>query len=363
MASFARSFKPSAALLSPRCRPVMTGRTLSNSSELSLAPNAVSAHQTDYFVDHPVTSIPNSSSLSPTVEPVLDEAPQSITGSREFPFNSPRANGSNPITIEIPKPRRDFSSGSTDTPPEPLSARGDLPGAYFPLHEDPKERVRRPHPFACESTHLHHNWVSDSVVMQAERARSPHATMSASVSHSITPVSSYIAPGFHDAPLPLGKYYPTNYEQKKSQQETRILHSTLAGPSSAPSSVKSDHASQAWAASRRSDNPQMEMRRRMLQYQRDMVAQATMVLGDTTRAASPGVSLNGLPIKDMWLSGTMSNKPLSPRLYPLGSPGPVTPMELESSDGSCLDPGTNCSWKGGLGPPSARTNSIRSISD
>ena len=29
----------------------------------------------------------------------------------------------------------------------------------------------------------------------------------------------------------------------------------------------------------------------------------------------------------------MAHKPLSPRLAPLGSPGPVTPMSLESSDG------------------------------
>ncbi|KAG6000400.1 hypothetical protein E4U43_001611 [Claviceps pusilla] len=359
MASFARSFKPPAALLSPRRRPGMTGRTLSNSSELSLGPSAVSAHQTDYFVDHAVTSAPNSLlSLSPACGPVsaLEEGPQSIAGSPDLSSNSSRAHRSNPIAIEIPKPRRNFSSGPTCTPPppEPLSARGDLPGAYFPLHEDPRERVRRPHPFASESAHLHQNWLSDSMTMQTERARSSHGFMSSSVTHSSTPVSSYIAPGFHDAPLPLGKYYPTNYEQQHPRHDvSKSLHSTFAAPSSASSSVKSDLAPQARAELRRSESPQMEMRRRMQQYQRDMVAQATMVLGATTRTASPGVSLNGLPIKDIWLSGSMPNKPLSPRLHPLGSPGPVTPMELESSGRTCFDVAAKSPSKSGLAPPRA----------
>ncbi|KAG5979049.1 hypothetical protein E4U55_005627 [Claviceps digitariae] len=357
MASFARSFKPPAALLSPRCRPGMTGRTLSNSSDLSLAPNTVSAHQTDYFVDHPVASPLNSSSLSPTVGSLLEERPQSIAGSPEVSSTTPRANSSKPIPIEIPKPRRNFSSGPIGTPPpEPLSARGDRPGAYFPLHEDPRERVRRPHPFACEPAHLHQNWASDPITMQAERARSSHASMSASVTRSSTPVSCYIAPGFHDAPLPLGKYYPTNYEHQHAQQ-SNFPRSTLVSPSSTSSSVKSDHAPHARAESRRSENPHIDMRRRMQQYQRDMIAQAAMVLDSTTRAASPGVSLNGLPIKDIWLSGSMSNKPLSPRLHPLGSPGPVTPMELESSGGIYHDSGTRSPTKSGLAPPSgARPN-------
>ncbi|KAG5928269.1 hypothetical protein E4U53_002713 [Claviceps sorghi] len=355
MATFARSFKSPAALLSPCRRPGMTGRTLSNSSELSLGSNAGSAHQMDYFVDHPARSISNSSSLSPAFGLVLEDESPSVAGSPDVSFDSPRANTSLPITIEIPKPRK-FGSSPACTPPEPLSARGDLPGAYFPLHEDPKERVRRPHPFACESAHLRPKRVSDPITMQAERVRSSQASMSASVTHSSTSVSSYIAPGFHDAPLPLGKYYPTNYEQQHPQKESKSRHTTLAAPSSASSSVKSDHAPQGWIESRRSESPQLEMRRRMQQYQRDMIAQATMVLGATTRTASPGVSLNGLPIKDIWLSGSAS-KPQSPRLHPLGSPGPVTPLELECSGGTWHGPGMKSSLpvsKNGLGSSGAR---------
>ena len=40
MASFARSFKPPASYLSPVRRPGMPGRTISNSSDLSLTSNA-----------------------------------------------------------------------------------------------------------------------------------------------------------------------------------------------------------------------------------------------------------------------------------------------------------------------------------
>ncbi|KAG6316741.1 hypothetical protein E4U44_000494 [Claviceps purpurea] len=338
MASFARSFKPPVALLSPHRRPRMTARTLSNSSELSLASIATSAHQTDYFVDRPVTSAPNSSSLSPTVGPLLEEGPQPVAGSNRVALDSPRANSNGPSPIDIPKPRK-ISSNRACTPLEPLSARGDLPGAYFPLHEDPKERIRRPHPFACEAAHSHPARVSDTVAMHAERARSSHASLSASVAHSSTPVLTYIAPGFHDAPLPLGKYYPTNYAQQHPHQDasphaTPVAQSVLC-------SVKSDSVvPQGRSELHRSESPQMDMRRRILQYQRDMIAQASMVLDATTRTASPGVSLNGLPIKDIWLSGTLSNKPSSPRLHPLGSPGPVTPMELDFNGCSYVENGT-----------------------
>ncbi|GAO13590.1 hypothetical protein UVI_02015370 [Ustilaginoidea virens] len=98
----------------------------------------------------------------------------------------------------------------------------------------------------------------------------------------------------------------------------------------------------------RGDNPQMQMRRRMLQYKRDMIAQATMFLGASTKTTKPGMSLSGLPIKDIWFPASASQRPLSPRLHPLGSPGPVTPMELESGGSSYLDRGVK------LPPPPAK---------
>lgn len=35
-------------------------------------------------------------------------------------------------------------------------------------------------------------------------------------------------------------------------------------------------------------------------------------------------------------NGNAENKPVSPRLAPLGSPGPVTPLELEQKEGYLL---------------------------
>lgn len=80
------------------------------------------------------------------------------------------------------------------------------------------------------------------------------------------------------------------------------------------------------------------MRRKMQQYQRDMIAQATMALGSSAKSTT-SLSLNGLPIKDTWITGSSPHKPRSPRLDPLGSPGPVTPMELESAGSSYLEKG------------------------
>lgn len=55
-----------------------------------------------------------------------------------------------------------------------------------------------------------------------------------------------------------------------------------------------------------------DIRKKLQQYQRDMVEQAALA----GRMTVPG-----------------TGKPPSPRLAPLGSPGPVTPMELEERAG------------------------------
>lgn len=61
-----------------------------------------------------------------------------------------------------------------------------------------------------------------------------------------------------------------------------------------------------------------------------MIAQAAMALGGS--AKKPGVLSGMLPVKDAWLAGA-AHRPVSPKLHPLGSPGPVTPMELEGGAG------------------------------
>jgi hypothetical protein len=88
------------------------------------------------------------------------------------------------------------------------------------------------------------------------------------------------------ASLPLGKYHPSNYP-------SRVKLPDQLGPQT--------HKRQ-----------KSDIKKKLQQYQRDMVEQATLA----GRLAMPG-----------------NMKPVSPRLAPLLSPGPVTPMELEERDG------------------------------
>jgi hypothetical protein len=93
--------------------------------------------------------------------------------------------------------------------------------------------------------------------------------------------------------MPLGKYHPSNYKNK-SKAVDKLSSLTPASPSQ-PQHVR-----------KKSD-----IKKKLQQYQKDMVEQAALA----GRMSFPGA------------------KPVSPRLLPLGSPGPVTPMELEESAG------------------------------
>ncbi|KJZ74326.1 hypothetical protein HIM_06332 [Hirsutella minnesotensis 3608] len=331
MASLARSFKPSAAYLSPRRRPAMPGRTLSNSSELSVASNSSAAHADD-AAHVQVSSAPGTPALA--TRGIDDEHPAFTN--KNSPDNStitsPKSADSRPIAIELPKIKK-LTAAPVYTPPEPLSARGDLPGGYFPMHEDPKGRVHRPHPFhhdASLSRHRLHQ--SDSAAMHADRK-----DLAASMAQSSMPVASYLAPGFHDSPLPLGKYYPSNYEQH--QRNKGKTHTRLTVADSLAASVKPDAHPPKYASHLSpGETPEAESRRKMQQYQRDMIAQAAMALGGSAKVVSKS-SLSSMPLKDVWLAAPSAHKPLSPRLHPLGSPGPVTPMDLESVAGGYLEKG------------------------
>jgi hypothetical protein len=169
------------------------------------------------------------------------------------------------------------------------------------------------------------------------------------MSGSHTPVSSYIPIGIHDsAALPLGKYYPSNYERRPVAGSSHLHPPIRVGVGQAAKSEPQvpiyRHDSSA-AHSRTSS----EVKRRLIQYQRDMVAQATVaasaLLANNESSASGGSTptpmLPGnitLPC-NVRLGQTIvkTHKPISPRLEPLGSPGPVTPMSLEvGSEGYLL---------------------------
>jgi hypothetical protein len=332
MASFARSFKPS-PFLSPRCRPALPGRTLSNSSELSLASNH-SARSED--IDEAVTSAPNTPGFFGVDHRATGKAGNDVSTS--YSSNSSQ---SRPIAIELPNSNQRTRSTSTQTPPAPLSGRGDLPGGYFPLHEDPKARVHRPHPFYQDSKLARHR----SITLAAESGpmheigTSPQPPATATVVDSNMPVASYYPAGFHDSPLPMGKYYPSNYEQRnKSRQNSQASMPQPTWSVQTPDSGASQPMTPSSPPKRVSE---AERRRKMLQYQRDMIAQATMALGSQGRGSPhPGFMLKGMPMKDLRFATSGAHKPHSPKLAPLGSPGPVTPMDLEAGGhSSYLDKG------------------------
>ncbi|KAK0390602.1 hypothetical protein NLU13_0106 [Sarocladium strictum] len=336
MASFARALK-SPSFLSPKRRPAMSGRTLSNSSDLSLASNhSGPSDEADFAFSAPGTP----ALLSPG-----EESSSNRQGNHDSIAVDPGCPPtSRPIAIELP-PTKKQSSSSTYTPTAPLSGRGDLPGGYFPLHEDPTDRVHRTHPFHHDTKAPPH---TVSAIPQAEHtdsrapARLQPTLVAASQQSASTQISSYLPAGFHDHPLPLGKYYPSNYESRTNStaQSNRPSSSNLMPPSSSSDSRITTRSSVSSSSATIQDS---EVRRKLLQYQRDMVAQATMaateVLGISTEGSTGSAALaqRNAALQELRLSAPASHKPISPRLLPLGSPGPVTPMELESAGTSYLD--------------------------
>jgi len=89
--------------------------------------------------------------------------------------------------------------------------------------------------------------------------------------------------------------------------------------SPAPTSVPAAPTNLEIPAMKKNKRPNHERRtsdvkRKLQQYQRDMIAQAR--LASSSHEGAVRVS-----------------KPISPRILPLGSPGPITPFELEESSG------------------------------
>lgn len=190
-----------------------------------------------------------------------------------------------------------------------------IPRAYFPLHEDPDLRVHHPHPFKHETKSFAgrpSSAMSHEFPMSQRRATSPGLS---EAGRGAT-VSSYIPAGFHDQPLPLGKYYPSNYENSSEALRSRgDSYSSDKAPF-----TRADSQASSYVPSR------SDSKKRLQQYQRDMITQASMAL-NSYKSTSPAMQ----SIPDICFGGSSPHKPMSPRLDPLGSPGPVTPMELETT--------------------------------
>ncbi|KAK3899315.1 hypothetical protein C8A05DRAFT_18230 [Staphylotrichum tortipilum] len=268
---------------------------------------------------------------------------------------------SKPIAIPLPPDRRqDPLCASASTPPAPLSARGDLPGGYFPLHEDPDSRLHIPHPFHVDASMAR----QQSLRRAAESSKSPTmpampipiptvrtqppppslpsipttapppgrmtataqqgmTAHSSPASSPSTPISSYIPSGLlhASAALPMGKYYPSNWEKRHGKAPL------LASHQSEGNGIAKHHQNgHKGAGVGGGEGGGDATRRRLLQYQRDMVAQAAMSANAVIAAASSSSSPSPFAL-------LRAHRPASPRLRPLGSPGPVTPMSLEGEGG------------------------------
>jgi len=215
---------------------------------------------------------------------------------------------------------------------------------YFPLHESHGPNVYYPHPFyedtararrdsiqhaskeaLLSSASLDHTWkfsdmASESPLMDmacSPRSSDTVTSLSASVSPHI-PVSSYLPTGVHGyAALPTGKYYPSNWEKRhqpggssrQAQHQMDMARSEPNGPGHRRPPHKRNGS---------------DKKPRLIQYRRDMITQATVAGGTMSQSHNSTAGLGAL---------LKSHKPLSPRLAPLGSPGPVTPMNLEGAAG------------------------------
>lgn len=162
-----------------------------------------------------------------------------------------------------------------------------------------------------------------------------------------TLLTSYVPSGLHAGSLPTGRYYPTNYEKR-------------AHPQPAPKPTRSEPT---YTSAPPRPRPEGDARQKLQQYQRDMVAQATLaarkLMGGSREGSpvAPGFPAHGMPV-----SAPPTANPSSPRLRPLGSPGPVTPMELEGSEGSYIDKGRGtggAAREGGRRQPMSPGNRMR----
>ncbi|KAL1864162.1 hypothetical protein VTK73DRAFT_6122 [Phialemonium thermophilum] len=162
-------------------------------------------------------------------------------------------------------------------------------------------------------------------------------------SRADTPVASYIPIGVHDSPLPMGKYYPSNYEKRKPASNPKMAQPP---PTRLPHASQSDFSVPRRRTETGNTRLDSDARRRLKQYQRDMIAQATLaasqLLGSNTKpggsAADSVTSVDNVLTTQAQLGGSLArgHKPISPRLLPLGSPGPVTPIDLEGGGDSYL---------------------------
>lgn len=240
----------------------------------------------------------------------------------------------------IPIPPRKSNPAAFDAPSTPLTARVRA-GHQFPYNTPATPQLAiSPSPRNSRHSRLgrHVNYSDDDTIspsssagctagsanMQRDRPSSP---LSPSIGLSLSPMSPIRHPADQSQPQPtsrptpklklssLPRFHPANYE----------LSSSGVGPAhrlSRPGTAR-PHLRQV-----------SDAQKKLQQYQRDVVASATRA---ASLALSPKTPVNPAPA----------------RLIPLGSPGPVTPLALESGGDYLL--------AGSLGSPDAQIDRGRAL--
>ncbi|KAL2257085.1 hypothetical protein VTK26DRAFT_682 [Humicola hyalothermophila] len=270
------------------------------------------------------------------------------------------------IAIEHPKaPKIDSSPASTSNPLQSQPPGEDNSSGYFPPLEDAEAPLQAPRSFRADSglgrQHSTQQGAESSrsgsslrklnTAKMSEKSKSSLPNTAIATAPRYTPLSSYNPIGVHDGVvLPLGKYYPSNWERRHAKpNQSRPL-----APQPPPAVARSEPQAPTYQGHGGGDQgassrPGSEVQRRLQQYQRDMVAQAAMAAsailassggggggggGGTASSLPPPsttTSPSGIALARAQLGAKFlrAHRPVSPQLRPLGSPGPVTPMSLE----------------------------------
>ncbi len=213
--------------------------------------------------------------------------------------------------IPIPSRRKGPSRPTT-----PLTAREGKDN-YFP--PDYPITPRKPHlpgsprgPDQFQDDRLIHSIESSSLSQPHSPAKSLDMRLRQD-SPTYTP-SSPLSPTIPAPPVPSALHARANVRRASPAHNLRLSSLPRFHPANFPSSDSSSSTSPRTtsrpSSSQYSHRPLSEAQFKLQQYQRDLIATATR---SSHVASSP----------------TTGPKPNSPRLRPLGSPGPVTPMMLE----------------------------------
>jgi len=116
---------------------------------------------------------------------------------------------------------------------------------------------------------------------------------------------------------PMGKYHPSNYQSPDTTRVSTPVPTNLSIPTSLQEKKRRERERGSTPAGH--GRKSSEVQRKIQQYQKDMIAQAQLAAKVSLKSSARGMSKGSAEKRE----------PVSPRLLPAGSPGPITPLELE----------------------------------